>query len=95
MRTLEKVKISDKVSIKQLLENQGMMSINKTQDQVKLMEVWKSVNINNYPIKVVPLETTANERATRGIKTGKLKQLCSPKPLWVMPPDSGILTNSS
>ena len=41
LRTLENVKIKDKVSIKSLLNKNQMLSVNQTVAQIKLTEMWK------------------------------------------------------
>ena len=52
MRYITGKKISDKISIKQLLEDTSSLSINQMNAQIKLAEIWKSLNIQNYPLKV-------------------------------------------
>ena len=42
-----------------MLEKNEMLSVNQTQAQIKLVEMWKSKNIANYPIK--PTITTPTE----------------------------------
>ena len=65
LRTLENVRISDKVSAKSLLERNQMLSVNQTAAQIKLMEMWKSKNIESYPLKpeiVLPIHNGATNR---------------------------------
>ena len=45
-------KISDQVSIKSMLEKFNLLSVNQLAAQIKLKEVWKSLNCENYPIKL-------------------------------------------
>ena len=47
LRTLENKRI------RQLLENQNMLSINQTQAQMKILEMWKATNIQIYPLEVL------------------------------------------
>jgi hypothetical protein len=42
LKTLEHVRVKDKISIKKLLETTKMMSVNQTQAQIKLVEMCKS-----------------------------------------------------
>ena len=43
--------------------------------QIKLSEMWKSVNIANYPIKTVKVESQAEGINTRAKFSGLLKEL--------------------
>ena len=61
---------TDKISIKKLLETTKMMSVNQTQAQIKLVEMWKSKNINNYPIKPDIITVTENGTTTRSATAG-------------------------
>ena len=70
MRTLENVRVKDKISIKKLLETTKMMSVNQTQAQIKLVEMWKSKNIDNYPIKPDKITVTENGTSTRSATAG-------------------------
>ena len=44
LRTLEHVRVRDKVSIKSMFEKNKMLSLNQTNAQSKLTELWKSKN---------------------------------------------------
>ena len=74
LRTLENVRIKDKVSIKVMLERNNMLSINQMHAQVKLTEMWKAVNYSNYPLNIEQLQPAENGRATRGVSDGKLSE---------------------
>ena len=52
----------------------NMLSINHYNAQIKLNEIWKSVNFPIYPIKTLQLESLKNEMQTRARTTGLLKQ---------------------
>ena len=67
-----------------------MMSVNQTQAQIKLVEMWKSKNINNYPIKPDIITVTENGTTTRSAMAGLFRQNETPSPFLEMPPDSGI-----
>ena len=60
------------MSIKSMLERNKMLSINQMHAQVKLTEMWKSVNYANYPLNIGKLEPAANGRESRGVASGKL-----------------------
>ena len=74
LRTLSNVRIKDKVSIKVLLEQNNMLSINQMHAQVKLTEMWKALNYNNYPLNIEQLQPAENGRSTRGISRGRLAE---------------------
>ena len=52
LRAINNSKISEKVSIKSMLEKFNLLSVNQLTAQIKLREVWKSVNCENYPNKL-------------------------------------------
>ena len=51
LRALNNTKIKDQISTKSLLEKFGFMSVNQMNYQVKLMEAWKALNVEGYPLK--------------------------------------------
>ena len=52
LRAINGTKISDKVSIKSMLDKFKLLSVNQLAAQIKLKEVWKSLNSENYPIRL-------------------------------------------
>ena len=42
--------------------------------QVKLTEMWKALNYNNYPLNIEQLQPAENGRSTRGISRGRLAE---------------------
>ena len=64
LRILEKKRISDKVEVKTMLKNQGMLSINQTAAQIKLVEMWKAKHVEIYPINVRFQTTVEGGRTT-------------------------------
>ena len=52
MRFFNKTKISDKISSISILEKYNQLSVNQLNAQVKLCEMWKAKNVDNYPTKV-------------------------------------------
>jgi hypothetical protein len=72
LRVLENKRIADRISVKNMLENQKMLSVNQTSAQIKLNEMWKVKYQKNYPIKVHAQQTAENGRETRGNRIGKL-----------------------
>ena len=50
LRLLNNVSLKDKVSTINLVKHSGLLSVNQLAASIKLTEVWKSLNIPNYPI---------------------------------------------
>ena len=103
LRTLNGTKIKDMISTKSLLKKFNMLSINQMNAQVKLLEIWKSMNIDDYPLIID--QQGANEAgvSTRGdykrkpIEIGKTnlsQKTCISDAIriWNQAPDS--VTNS-
>ena len=78
MRTLENVRVKDKVSIKSLLEKTKMLSVNQTMAQIKLTEMWKSKNMNKYPLKPEIIQPITNGATTRNATAEKFKINATP-----------------
>jgi hypothetical protein len=71
LRILERKRISDKVPIREMLDNQNMLSVNQLAAQIKLAEVWKARNGENYPVKMEFRTVNENGTSTRGATNGK------------------------
>ena len=52
LRCLNRSRISYKISITSMLEKFGQLSINQLAVQIKLIEVWKSVNVPGHPLRL-------------------------------------------
>ena len=52
LRHLNHSRLKDKIRTSDLLEKFKMLSINQLNAQIKLTEMWKAINLQNYPIKV-------------------------------------------
>ena len=72
------VKVNDKVSIKKMLESQKMLSVNQTHAQIKILEMWKATNFNNYPNKVAQTSHINTDRITMCITLGNLLENNTP-----------------
>ena len=72
LRTLENVRVKDRVSIKSMLKKNKMLSINQMHAQVKLTEMWKATNYKNYPLSITKQLPSITGRVTRGVTEGKL-----------------------
>ena len=60
LRCLNGTKIKKKVSTKSLLKKFEMCSDNQLNAQVKLIEIWKGLNIADYPPKIEQQKTNPN-----------------------------------
>ena len=52
MRCLNGTKVKDMVSTSSLLKKFNMLSVNQLNAKVKLVEIWKALNVEDYPLKV-------------------------------------------
>ena len=52
LRALNNSKIKDNISTKSLLTKFNLLSVNQLAAQIKLTEVWKSVNVDGNPLKL-------------------------------------------
>ena len=50
-RLLNNTRIKDKIKTKSIAQNLKMLSVNQINAQVKLTEMWKAQNIEDYPIQ--------------------------------------------
>jgi hypothetical protein len=52
LRGINKSRISDKIRTKSMLKKFDLLSVNQLAVQIKLIEVWKSINVTGHPIKL-------------------------------------------
>ena len=52
LRSLNSTKLGDKVSTESLLKKFNMLSVNQLNAKAKLLEVWKALNLHNYPLTI-------------------------------------------
>ena len=74
LRHLNNTKVSDKISTKSILEKFNMMSVNQLNASIKLCDMWKAVNVEDYPTKVNKITPLNNAAMTRASTNGKLKE---------------------
>ena len=74
LRYLNNTKVSDKISTKSILEKFNVMSVNQLNASIKLCDIWKAVNVENYPTKVNKITPQNNASLTRASANGKLKE---------------------
>ena len=65
MRVLVGKKLSD------MLNLTNMLSINQLNAQIKILEIWKAVNVPDYPLKLNKKEVTMENINTRSCTQGK------------------------
>ena len=71
VRFLNGKTLKDKIHTKVLLEQANLLSVNQLNAKVKLIEVWKALNIEDYPIKIMEQEVHDKKRSTRAMTRGK------------------------
>ena len=69
LKSLEHVRVSDKISVKSMLEKNYMLLVNQTHAQIKLIEMWKCKNNDSYPIKPVIMSSIENGLITRSVSS--------------------------
>ena len=75
MRSLNGTKVKDRVSVSSLLEKFGMLSIIQLNAQVKLGEMSKALNVEDYPLKVELQARSENQVCTRADSIRKPKEI--------------------
>ena len=69
LRVILNKKYTDQTSAEALLNEAGFKSINQINAEIKLNEVWKSCNLENYSVKFLK---QVNGMNTRGVSNGNL-----------------------
>ena len=77
LRCLNGTRIKDKVSTSSLLTKFKMCSVNRLNAKVKLLEVWKSLNIKDYPLKIEQQEIHNERVSTRAESNNRPKEIGS------------------
>ena len=54
-------RIKDKISVKSMLDKFDLLSVNQLAAQIKLQEVWKSINVEGFAIKLEPYSCNLTE----------------------------------
>ena len=66
-RLLNGKTLKDKICTKVLLENANLLSVNQINAKVKIQEIWKVMNIVDYPLKIKLNEVQVDHVATRAM----------------------------
>ena len=69
---LTNTKLTDMVNTSTLLKQTNSLSVNQMNGQIKIQEVWKAINIKDYPIRVEKQAWSEQGPTTRAISTGRL-----------------------
>ena len=65
LRTLNGTTIKDMKSTTALLKKFDMLAVNQLNAQIKLLEIWKALNVENYPLAIKKQNTTHEGALTR------------------------------
>ena len=65
LRTLNGTKISDKISTQSMLSTFQLLSVNHLAAEIKLIETWKSINLEYNPIQLEPFKANKNAHQLR------------------------------
>ena len=68
-------KIKDMASISSMLDKFNLLSANQLNASVKLLEIWKALNVDNYPLSVDRQEENINGMSTRGDMACRPKEI--------------------
>ena len=69
---MERKRISNKIPVNTMLENQGMLSVNQTVPQIKLVEMWKAKNDEKYLVRIEFKTADENKVGPRGATSGRV-----------------------
>ena len=72
LRVLNRSQIKDRVLIESMLGKFKVTSVNRLNAQAKLLEVWKALNIEKYPLQLQQQSTNITGVSTRADTTGRL-----------------------
>ena len=67
IRMVENVSLKDHIKSADMLTKNGLLSVNQLAAQIKITEAWKSLNIENYSVKMEnnQLNRQTNDRSVR------------------------------
>ena len=72
LRMLTNTNLTDMVNTSTLLKQTNSLSVNQMNGQIKIQEVWKAINVKDYPIQVEKQAGSEQGPTTRAITTGRL-----------------------
>ena len=65
LRSLNGTRVKDMVSIASLLKKFNLLSVNQLNANIKLVEIWKALNVDDYPLKIAQQSTNNHRVSTR------------------------------
>ena len=71
-RLLNNKTLKDRINTKDLLESVNMLSVNQLNAKIKVQEIWKSLNIKDYPLQVKRQEINNEMTNTRACHEGRI-----------------------
>ena len=74
VRFLNNAKLKDNVHANYLLNQLNMLSVNQMNAQIKLMEVWKTLNLNQSPLNFRTPMFNPEVRSSRSVSSNKLPE---------------------
>ena len=76
LRLLLDIPSNDRTSTSELLAKTGLLSVNQLAVSIKMLEAWKSENLNNYPVQLEPNSTgqSVSDRVVRPSTSRKWNQ---------------------
>ena len=74
LRVLNGSRIKDMISTKSLLAKMNFLSVNQMNAQIKLSEMWKAVNVENYPVKINLVSRSDAVAHTRAVANGQITE---------------------
>ena len=63
LRTLNGTRVKDKISTMSLLKKFNVLAVNQLNAQMKLLEMWKAINVDKYPLQLKQQNSGATTRA--------------------------------
>ena len=75
MRTLNGTRVKDKISISSLLKKFNLLSVNQLNANVKLVEIWKAKNVEDYPLKIEHQSVNSERTSTRADTQDRPKEI--------------------
>ena len=70
-RFLNSKTLKDKIKSKILLQNINMLSVNQLNAKFKILEIWKALNVENYPLKIDTKVVNNDSTNTRAMTANK------------------------
>ena len=72
LRMLDRISLKDHITSSSLLKKYNLPSVNQLAAQIKLIEAWKSLNIEHYPVRLEPNNPNRMETG-RAIRASSIK----------------------